>query len=1035
MKRLLLNSFAIFCLLLSVSVAAYAQGRTISGKVTSKDDGTPLPGVTVMVKGTTVGTQTDVEGAYKLSVGDDAKILVFSFVGYTSVEREIGSQTSIDIILQEITTTMNEVVVIGYGTAIKQDLTGNIAKVSAKDIQNTPTPSFEQAIQGRAAGVSVSTESGKIGGGVRMRIRGSSSVSAGNEPLYVVDGVIITSESQSVTESRLNPLADLNMNDIASIDILKDAQAAAIYGARAANGVIIITTKKGLSGKTKFNLGYQHGWSSPTGKREFVSTADYVKLLREAGKNVDDEAFALSLLEGYSGGKFDPANPDNIQNVPNTNWQDLIYSKDAGISQFDLSAQGGNDKTQFFISGQRSLQNGILIGNSMERFTGRFTLDHNVSTKFKIGLSNQIANTLTKRLADDNEFSSLMQIVAMPPVAPVFDVDGNYSNDRNDKALLPYYNPLINTIANRFDATTFRSIGSAYASYEIIKGLSLKTEFSLDYMRLTEDRYWGRQTLEGRDGKDGVGELSNTAVANYTTTTFLNYNKVFAEKHNLSLTLGQSFQKSTTDTDLLAGQKFPSDKLSKLSSAATKTDAQANRTQYTFASYFARANYKFNNRYLFSLSGRVDGSSRFGENSRYGFFPAISAGWILSEETFLKENKIVSFLKLRASYGLVGNAAIPNNLHQSLVGSASVTVGGTAGYAGTSGLRYIQIGNPNLTWETTSQVDIGLDFGILKDRITGEIDFYQKNTRDLLLQRPIPTTSGFATQWANVGSLKNYGFEFVINTANLVGDLKWNTNFNIAINRNEITSLGADSILDVRGSRYLNVAKVGQPIGTFYGREYAGVNPDNGDALYYLNNGTKDAKGNRATTNDFNQAKDAVLGNPNPNWIGGLTNTFSYKGVELSFLLQWVQGNQIFNGAGVFMSANFIYEDNQTTDQLKRWQKPGDITDVPQFRLYVNNGSNASSRYLTDGSYLRLRNVQLAYNVPTKWLSKAKLSSARIYIIGQNLLTFTPYKGWDPEVSTDYLGATTTNYNLFLGNDFYSTPQIKSFTVGVNVGF
>jgi TonB-linked SusC/RagA family outer membrane protein len=520
---------------------------------------------------------------------------------------------------------------------------------------------------------------------------------------------------------------------------------------------------------------------------------------------------------------------------------------------------------------------------------------------------------------------------------------------------------------------------------------------------------------------------------NYTSTTFLTYNKTFAEKHDLNLTLGQSFQKATTDTDFLVAQQFASDKLTKIASAAVRTDGGTSTTQYTFLSYFARANYKFNNRYLFGLSGRVDGSSRFGINNRYGFFPAVSAGWIVSEESFLKENKIVSFLKLRASYGIVGNAAIPNNLHQPLVGAQPV--GGTTGYVGIPSLRYIQIANPDLTWETTAQTDIGIDFGILRDRITGEIDYYHKNTTDLLLQKPIPSTSGFTTKWANVGSLKNYGVEVVINSANLIGDFKWNTSFNFAINRNEITSLGTDTILDVRGSRFLNVAKVGQPIGTFYGREYAGVNPENGDALYYLNNGTKDANGNRATTNNFNLAKDVVLGNPNPNWIGGITNTFSYKGVELSVLLQWVQGNMVYNAAGVFMSANFIYEDNQTTDQARRWQKVGDKTDVPQLRLYTNNGSNSSSRYLSDASYLRVRNVQLAYNLPTKWISRAKLSSARVYVVGQNLFTFTSYKGWDPEVSADYLGSTTTNYNLFLGNDFYSAPQIKSFTVGVNVGF
>jgi TonB-linked SusC/RagA family outer membrane protein len=1021
--------FTVLSLILTlVFQQAFAQERTVSGKITDKATGEAMPSVTVAVKGTTKGTITDLEGTYKLSIDDKDKVLQFTFIGYKTVEVEIGTQSMIDMVMSEAATDINEVLVVGYGTALKQDLTGNIAKIQSKDIQNAPVPSFEQAIQGRAAGVFIESQNGKVGGGIKMRIRGSSSIGASNEPLYVVDGIMITSSSQAAeTTSSVNPLAELNTNDIASIEILKDASASAIYGARAANGVVIITTKKGQQGKTKFNLGYQYGTSSPTGKREFLNTQQYVELFREAGKNSDDEAFALRRIARYSNGAFVAANPTDLSKLPNTDWQDLVFNKDAGIAQLDFSVSGGTEKTKFFASGQRSSQTGILINNSMERYSGRLNVDHK-DGRFSTGFSMSVARNQLKRVSDDNAFSTPMQIVALSPITPVRDTNGVLF----DTPVTTYYNPLIDTEDSKFTSTALRTLGSAYAGYEIMKGLSIKTEFGLDIYNLNEDRFWGKRTEVGRTN-NRQGSSSMTGVVNYTTSTYLNYVNTFAEKHNINVTVGQSYQNSRTDFTNASGQGFPSDRFQKIASASVKNDASSTLTQFSFLSYFARANYKFNNRYLLTLSGRMDGSSRFGEDSRYGFFPAASAGWIITEEAFLKENKIVSFLKLRASYGLTGNAEIANFSHLPLIGTSLLlpsSLTGITGYVGTPSTRITQLPNSNLRWEQTTQFDIGLDYGILKDRITGEIDFYQKNTTDLLLNVPIPATSGFPTQTQNIGSLKNYGVEFVVNTANLVGNFKWNTSFNFSMNSNEITSIGGDELIDVRGSRGLNVVKVGQPIGVFYGKEYAGVDPANGDALFY-----KNTDGTRATTNDWNEAKDIVLGNPNPSHIGGISNSFAYKGFELSVLFQWVSGNQVYNSAGGFMSASADWFDNQTTDQLRRWQKPGDVTDVPQLRLGAGNGIQTSSRYLSDASYIRLKNLQFAYNFPKKLITKAKLETARLYIVGQNLLTFTSYKGWDPEVNSDYLGNSTTNANVFQGVDFYSAPQLRTITVGLSLGF
>jgi TonB-linked SusC/RagA family outer membrane protein len=490
-----------------------------------------------------------------------------------------------------------------------------------------------------------------------------------------------------------------------------------------------------------------------------------------------------------------------------------------------------------------------------------------------------------------------------------------------------------------------------------------------------------------------------------------------------------SYQHSRTDFSDLQAQNFPSNSYKEIVAAAKITKGVSQETSFSFLSYFARANYKFKDRYLLGLSGRIDGSSRFGKENRYGFFPAISAGWILSEEGFLADNTVLEFLKLRGSYGLTGNAEIGDFDSRWLYRGV--------GYGFAPGQSPLQLPNPDLRWEQTAQTDIGVDFGLFNNRISGEVDYYIKKTKDLLLNVNLQGTTGFRTHTRNIGELENKGFEVVINTANLVGDLKWNTSFNYSRNRNNLTNLQGQII---QGD-FLSRAVEGEPMGIYFGPKYAGVDPENGDALYWA----KDTDGTLIKTNDYNAAEFMKIGDPNPDFMMGITNTFSYKGIDFSFLFSGVFGYQVYNGGGKFMTANGDFFDNQTRDQLRRWQKAGDITDVPQARLYGANGTGESSRYVYDAGYMRLKTITIGYSLPKSAISKAKLQSVRVYASAQNLLTFTDYEGWDPEVNSDTyastLASTSTGLvnqsfgNINQGIDFYSAPQPKTITFGINIGF
>lgn len=1019
-----LRILSILLLLSAICTQTKAQTRIITGKVISFDDKLPLPGVAVKVTGTNINTQTGTDGNYSINIPVDARSLTFSYIGFSTEVVVIGNQQTINISLENDEKQLSEVVVVGYGNQIRRDITGSISKLTSKDVENTPVQSFESAIQGKAAGVVIESGSGKVGQGIKIRVRGTSSIGANSQPLYVLDGVPINSDAIDVVSANepLNPLADINPNDIASIEVLKDASSSAIYGSRGSNGVILITTKKGANGKTNFNVSYSNGFSNPTKIRDFLNTQQYVELYTEAQRNRAAIRFGQGLYasRGFTNVQqainFEQANLEGLfdevssgtdwrTNEISTNWAKESFRNDALSNQLDFSAQGGNDKTRFYASGGFSNQDAIVIVNKFKRYTGLLNIDHKATDKIDLGLKFSLAKTQTDRVSDDNEFSTPGQLVALQPLQPTRDPStGNINNNGI------YFNGLIQAYGGSFQQfLNYRNLGNTYFQYKILPELKLRSEFGIDLTNQTEETYYTRDTEDG--APNGAGSYGSANRFIYNTNNYINYNKTFNKIHNVDFTGGISFENRNSAFSSVSGINFPVDQLKKIASAGEINGGTSTSDDYSLFSYFIRSNYKFKDRYLVSLNGRADASSRFGKNNRYGIFPAASLGWIISDEDFLKNSKTISLLKFRVSYGVTGNDNIPNY--------SALALFGTTTYPGLPGLIPDQIANPDLKWESTKQFDVGIDFGIFNNRLSGEIDFYQKNTSDILLNVNQPATSGFTTVLQNIGKLSNKGVEIGLNSNNLVSEFKWSTNFNISFNKNKVTNLGGQVITST--FRATQKATEGQPIGVFFMPRYAGVDPANGDALYFREDGSK--------TNNYNLAFRQVVGDPNPEFTGGFTNTFSYKRFDLSAFVQFVYGNEIYNGAGIYQSSNARYFDNQTTDQLNRWQTVGQITDVPQARRGISNGDRESSRWIYDGSYARLKNLTLGYSIPGELIKTKAFSSLRLFVTGYNLATLTNYKFGDPEVNT------ATSSNIAGGVDFYSVPQARTIIFGANFKF
>ncbi|HAI84252.1 MAG TPA: SusC/RagA family TonB-linked outer membrane protein [Chitinophagaceae bacterium] len=986
----------LFLLLLSIVTICnvWAQSKEVSGKVTDASSGAPLEGVAVTPKGSkTGGALTLSDGSFKLSVPSATKILTFTYIGYASIDLPVGS-TPMTVKLTADDKSLSEVVVVGYGTKIKKEVTSSVARVTSKEFANLPLPSFEQALQGRAAGVFINSGSGKLGQGLNIRVRGISSISANQQPFVVIDGVPVVSQALGTATEPDNPLASINPDDIESIEVLKDAAAAAIYGSRASNGVLLVTTKSGKQGKTKVSAGVFGGWSDPTRKAEFLNAAQYRELFGAAADNVGLDAESEFI---DNTGTNDWASNNDV------NWADQAFQK-GSIQQYNVSVTGGDAKTRFLVSGSWNDQVGIIIGNRLTRGTGRLNVEHSISKKVKIGANLSLNQTNNFRVPSDNAFSNPLQLNALPPIQPLIDPTTGLNNQNT-----LYYNNLIELEgSNRNLNKIYRTISNAFVEWNVAPGLTLRNQAGIDFYYLRESRFLGRRTLDG--APEGISNEDQTTSSIFTNTFTANWNKAFADKHNIDVLAGAEYQKGIVTGASVEGRAFPSDRFTRIASAAIISNGSSTETEYTFVSYFARANYKFLNRYLLGASFRVDGSSRFGKENRYGAFPALSAGWILSEENFLKNSKWLSFLKVRTSYGRTGNAEIGN--------FSSRTLYGANAYADLAGIVTSSIGDTKLSWESTDQFDLGIDFGFLNNRISGEIDFFTKKTKDLLLNSPLPATNGFTSITKNIGDMKNTGWEFVLNATIIQNkNFRWTSSFNISTYKNEITRLVAPV---PPGQRTLGRLAVGAPYGQFFGRKYMGVDPANGDALYLGAGGV--------ITNNYNAAIDTVLGNPNPDFYGGWNNRFSYKNFDLDIQCQFVSGGDVYNVAGFFQSVNGDYFDNQTVDQMNYWKKPGDVTDIPQPRLYEGNGAGKSSRWIQDGSYFRVKSVNLGYNLPRKLLQNIKFESVRVYVAAQNLLTFTKYKGYDPEVNTTYVG------NINLGHDFYTPPQARTITIGVNVG-
>ena len=1005
MKKLL----GIFFVLCGLWLTANGQQKTITGTVTGSEDGQPVAGATVLVKGTTSGTTTDISGRYQIPA-EPGDVLEFRFVGMKTSSAVVGTSDVINISLEYEMLGVDEVVVVGYGSAIKRTVSGSVVKVDTKGLSDMPTVSFESAIQGKTAGVFIEQASGKLGEAIKMRIRGSSSVSANNQPLYVIDGVPITTESMSNGSNQpVSPLADIAMSDVESIQVLKDASAAAIYGSRASNGVVIITTKKGKSGATKFNVDYTTGISEPSNLLEWLNADQYLELIDESIGNAYEDGLFWGYLPWTKEDVWDTFVGSDWTKGYDTDWQKEAFQR-GSVNKINVSGSGGNEFTTFYAGLSYDNTKGIIRGNSMTKLSGRLNLDQKATEKLSFGLQMNLMKTEMDRVENDNAFATPLQLVAQSPLTPVYDPE---TGELNTNTI--YYNGLISLRDGINNHTVFRSLANGSVSYRIFKDLTFRSELGTDITDLREKNFWGRYMI----GTGPAGEAQNRSVrvVNYNWENFLTYSKKF-NAHDINVVAGMSYQKSNTTGSNVEGKGFPTDDFHNIANAAEATAFSSWDEGYSYLSYFARANYKLNEKYLFSISGRVDGSSRFGVDNRYGFFPAVSAGWIISEEDFMSGIKnALPYLKLRASYGITGNSGIPDYAHLALYTGVN--------YAGRNALQPAQLQSRELGWENTAQTDFGIDFGLFKNRLTGELDVYYKKTTDLLLFRTLPSTSGFTGVWSNIGELENKGLEFALHSNNFVGGFKWTTDFNIAFNRNKILNISGPEITP----NGINYVIEGEPIGVFKMRKFAGADPDNGDALYY----TSEESG--STTNNFNLAEDMIVGSPNPDFTGGLNNYMEYKGIDLNILLSFVYGNEVFNGGGRYQSANGDWFDNQTVDQMDRWQNPGDITDVPQARLGYSNGTNNSSRYLSDASYLRVRNVNLGYNLPARIISKVKLSGVRVYVGVQNLYTFTDYKGWDPEVNYTGTGRSTQNTNIIQGYDFYTAPQARTYTLGVNLSF
>lgn len=958
-----------------------AQERVILGKVTDAD-GNTIPGVTVQVVGTPTGTVTDLDGFYQINVTEGT--LRFSYIGYASQEVPIGDQTTIDVVLIEETTLLNEVVVIGYGTQKKKDLTTAVSTVSEKEIEERPIIFAAQALQGKAAGVQVVQPSGKPGVGLAVRVRGSTSVLAGNEPLYVVDGVPTTN------------ISGINPSDIASMSVLKDASSSAIYGARAANGVVLITTKVGTAREPQINFDAYYGFSRLRKTVEVLNTKDY-----------------RDLMEEIIPGSLDPSWTDF------TTWSDTVFGTGQNQS-YQLSISGGSDKSHYFFSGGYMSESGIVKPARFERYSIRLNLDSQIKPWLKVGTNLNLLRMSTKDTPDNlssGRGGVIMSTLNTPPFLSVYKDDGSGWFDPNP--FQPSWeNPVAYMEGPDQEAIDHILFGNIFADIRLVEGLFFKTKAGADVNIHQWDYYLDPfRTNYGRQN-NGIGRSDKRNSNTLLWENTLDYTRSVGS-HNFTGLIGSSIQKYKTYDTYIEGNDFPDDVSVKTINAANTTRGSTFIEEWALASFFARVTYDFSSKYYFTASVRRDGSSKLAQP--WGTMPSFSAGWRISSERFMDNVGFIDDLKLRGGWGKNGNQeGIPNYARFGLVSYYQQTPTNPLSGPGSVQVTY---GNPDLRWETTAQTNIGVDLTMFNYRVNLSVDAYYKKTSDLLLNVQLPNTLPITYIQTNAGEIENKGIEFSLHTVNINKKLTWTSDLNMSFNKNEVTGLEYTKVYYF-GRIYSNnsdvsIVQVGLPLGSFYGYVSEGVDPETGDIMF------KDVNENGI----FDPGDRTVIGDPNPNFVFGFTNDLNYKRFDLNFFFQGSVGNDIFNATRVDLEGMFDSK-NQSVDVLRRWTPENRNTDMPRAvgGGNVDNVRN-STRFIEDGSYVRLKSVTLSYRAIDNNPKIRAIKRLTVYVTGQNLLTFTGYSGFDPEVNAYGNSATE------LGIDYGTYPQSINVIFGLNVQF
>lgn len=1027
LKRANLASFIFLLSMMIFGAGAFAQGeRTITGVVKSQEDMELIPGVSVLVKGTTRGTVTDIDGEFTLQVSD-GEVIVASFIGYETKEVSVTSGISkMEIMLNSSFSDLGEVVVVGYGTQRKSDLTGSVGSVSGEALQERPSASLNQALSGRIQGVNVSVNSGRPGGRANIRIRGNTSVSIANDPLYVIDGVIVHSTGLA---NGSTPIDYINPNDIASVEVLKDASATAIYGARGANGVILVTTKRGsqkggiITYDTDVSVGVLPRKIPLLNSEEFLRVED---IAYQNAQKYDPNGWANGIYRDPRLKRTDPRLFDaNGNPLYDTDWQDESF-RQAITHNHQLALTGGNEKDSYGVYLGHRDEQGLMRGSWLKRYAARFVFDSQIKDWLKVGGSLSYNDQKESQVdpLGAGGIIAMRQVLEALPIIPVKYPDGSWAGNADYPGMEGGNNPL-NVVEDRvYELNTQTVLGNVYANFYLAEGLEFRSIFATNIINQRTDYYGGRELNFIARNQRGDASVMNDRHNSWQFENYLTYNKEIDENQSFNALLGISWQHVDRFHATARSQNFADDyfKFNNLGAGANVFQTLSGRSAYGLNSYFGRFNYNLKEKYLATFTGRIDGSSKFGEANRYAVFPSAALAWRISEEDFLKDSRTVSNLKLRSSYGVTGNSEIP--AYQALAGMGNYTV--IFGDQRAIGLGVNRLANPDLRWEKTFQTDIGLELGLFNNRLTFELDLYRKYTTDMLLNAPVPSSSGYTQVTQNIGSMENKGIEIAMNSVNVVTkDFKWNTHFNISMNRNTVLELtgGADIF---SGS---TIIREGEPVSSFFGFVHQGTwNLDEADVAASYGKLPGDIKYEDVNGDGMINDRDRVIiGQGIPKGFGTLMNTFSYRNFEFMVDLQFMYGNN------VLWRSKHSAEDRQGIANsfrtvLNAWTPENQDTNIAELRPLTAgyNTFNDSDRS-QDGSFLRGRNLLFAYTFEPTLIEKLHLSRLRAFVSVQNFFLATKFQGYDPEVST-------SGSPFDQGVDLYAYPKPRVFMLGLNIG-